>query len=198
MHCVLHGSMSPQPAVGFKERADLQKWIEEYSEIVERDLVVVTTEFNQWELRAQRVEDRLDVLFLDSDGAPMVAELKSGEAPNTVELQALKYAAYCSQLTVEDVVDAYARHHDLDKESARAEVFDHAPSLRSSELRPVRVRLIAETFGPSVTTTVLWLRDVGLDIGCVEVSPRSLPDQDTGESRMAEHYPNWRAFLTRI
>jgi hypothetical protein len=27
-----------------------------------------------------------------------------------------------------------------------------------------------------VTTTVLWLRDVGLDIGCVEVSPKSLPD----------------------
>lgn len=36
--------------------------------------------------------------------------------------------------------------------------------------------LVAETFGPSVTTTVLWLRDVGLDIGCVEVSPRSLPE----------------------
>jgi hypothetical protein len=116
------------------------------------------------------------VLFLDSDGAPVVAELKRGEAPDTVDLQALKYAAYCSQLTVEDLIDAYSRHHDLGKEDARIEVFDHAPSLRSSELRPVRVRLVAETFGPSVTTTVLWLRDVGLDIGCVEISPRSLPD----------------------
>ena len=45
---------------------------------------------DQWELRAQRVEDRLDVLFLDSDGAPVVAELKRGEAPDTVDLQALK------------------------------------------------------------------------------------------------------------
>jgi hypothetical protein len=116
------------------------------------------------------------VLFLDSDGAPVVAELKRGEAPDTVDLQALKYAAYCSQLTVEDLIDAYSRHRDLGKEDARIEVFDHAPSLRSSELRPVRVRLVAETFGPSVTTTVLWLRDVGLDIGCVEISPRSLPD----------------------
>ena len=162
--------------IGFRERADLQRWIEEYPEIVERDLLVVTTEFNQWELRAQRVEDRLDVLFLDSDGAPVVAELKRGAAPDTVDLQALKYAAYCSQLTVQDLIEAYSRHHDLGREEARVEVFDHAPSLRNSELRPVRVRLVAETFGPSVTTTVLWLRDVGLDIGCVEVSPRSLPN----------------------
>ena len=161
--------------VGFKERTDLQRWIEGYPEIVERDLLVITTEFNQWKLRAQRVEDRLDVLFLDSDGAPVVAELKRGEAPNTVDLQALKYAAYCSQLTVEDLVEAYARHYNVAGEAARADILDHAPSLTNSELRPVRVRLVAEAFGPSITTMVLWLRDVGLDIGCVEVSPRSLP-----------------------
>ena len=59
-------------------------------------------------------------LGLDSDGAPVVAELKRGEAPDTVDLQALKYAAYCLQLTIEDVVDAYARHHNLDKENAAA------------------------------------------------------------------------------
>ncbi len=177
---VADGQVTEMPAttlkeIGFRERADLQRWIDNYPEIVERDLLVITTEFNQWELRTQRVEDRLDVLFLDSDGAPVVAELKRGVAPDTVDLQALKYAAYCSQLTVEDLIEAYARHHDLSKEDARAEVFDHAPSLRNSELRPVRVRLVAEAFGPSVTTTVLWLRDVGLDIGCVEVSPRKLP-----------------------
>ena len=177
---VTDGLVTEMPAttlqdIGLKERADLQRWIQDYPEIVERDLLVVTTEFDQWELRAQRVEDRLDVLFLDSDGAPVVAELKRGEAPDTVDLQALKYAAYCSQLTVEDLIDAYARHHGLDKEGARSEVFDHAPSLQNSELRPVRVKLVAEAFGPSVTTTVLWLRDVGLDIGCVEVSPRRLP-----------------------
>ena len=96
-----------------------------------------------------------------------------------MDLQALKYAAYCSQLTVEDLVEAHARYHKLGKEEARAEILDHAPSLKSNELRPVRIRLVAEAFGPSVTTTVLWLRDIGLDIGCVEVSPRSLPGGGT-------------------
>jgi hypothetical protein len=71
---VTDGQVTEMPAttlkgIGFKERADLQRWIEGYPEIVERDLLVVTTEFNQWELHAQRIEDRLDVLFLDSDGA---------------------------------------------------------------------------------------------------------------------------------
>jgi hypothetical protein len=80
--------------IGFKERADLQKWIEGHPEIVERNLLMVTTEFNQWGLRTQRVEDRLDVLLLVSDGAPVVAEPKRGEAHDTVDLQALEYAAY--------------------------------------------------------------------------------------------------------
>lgn len=146
---VTGGQIAQMPAttlqkIGFKERADLQRWIEEYPEIVDRDLLVVTTEFNQWELRAQRVEDRLDILFLDSYGSPVVAELKRGEAPDTVDLQALKYAAYCSQLTVEDLVEAYARYYKLAKEEAQAEVLDHAPSLKNNELRPVKERLVAD------------------------------------------------------
>src|SRR5215204_674397 len=122
---VANGQVTEMPAttlkdIGFKERADLQRWIEGYPEIVERDLLVVTTEFDQWELRAQRVEDRLDVLFLDSDGSPVVGELKRGEAPDTVDLQALKYAAYCSQLTVEQVVDLYRQYHGVSMDEARA------------------------------------------------------------------------------
>jgi hypothetical protein len=62
------------------------------------------------------------------------------------------------------------------REEAKAEIVDHVPSLQNNELGAVRVRLVAESFRPSVTTTVLWLQDLGLDIGCIEVSPRSLAD----------------------
>ena len=162
--------------IGLKERRDLQRWIESYPEIVGPDLLVVTTEFDRWEFGAERVRDRLDVLLLDSAGSLVVAELKRGEAPDTVDLQALKYAAYCSQLTVEDVVGDYARHHSLDEQRAREAVFEHAPSLEKSGTGPVKVRLIAEAFRPSVTSMVLWLRDYELDIGCTEISARRLPD----------------------
>jgi hypothetical protein len=157
---------------GIRERTDLQRWIESYPEIVARDLLVIATEFDQWQLRDRRVADRLDVLFLDSAGSLLVAELKRGEAPDTTELQALKYAAYCSQLTVPDVVEQYARHHGVTAEEAEAAIVEHAPALETRELGPIRVRLVANGFGPSVTHVVLFLIDHGLDIGCVELTAR--------------------------
>jgi RecB family endonuclease NucS len=162
--------------IGFKERHDLQRWIEDYPEIIGPDLLVVTTEFDRWEFGSDQVRDRLDILFLDSAGSLVVAELKRGEAPDTVDLQALKYAAYCSQLTVEDVVADYARYHQTDEQTAREIIIEYAPSLERSGVGLVKVRLVAESFKPSVTSMVLWLRDYELDIGCVEVSARRLPD----------------------
>ena len=163
--------------IGYKERQHLQSWVEENPDIVGRGLLLITAELDRWRFGAARVADRLDLLFLTSDGAPLVAELKRGEAPDTVDLQALKYAAYCSQLTVEDVVEAYGSYREIGSEEARADVFEHAPSLEEDGLGPVRVRLLAEGFRPSVTTTVMWMhQELGLDIGCVRVTARRLPD----------------------
>lgn len=163
--------------IGYKERQHLQDWVEANPEVVGRGLLLVTAEFDRWRFGVTRVADRLDLLFLTSDGAPLVAELKRGEAPDTVDLQALKYAAYCSQLTVEDVVEAYGAHRKIGIEEARADVLEHAPSLAEDGLGPVRVRLVAEGFRPSVTTMVMWMhQELGLDIGCVRVTARLLPD----------------------
>ena len=122
--------------------------------------------------------DRLDVLFLDASGSLVVGELKRDEAADTVELQALKYAAYCSSLTLDGVVEEYARHHELDEGQAREQILEYAPSLEDDELGPVRIRLIAGSFGPAVTSVVLWLRDHEIDIGCVQVTARR--HSDTG------------------
>jgi len=157
---------------GIRERGDLQRWIERHPEIIERDLLPVTTEFDQWQLRDRRVADRFDMLFLDSAGSLLVAELKRGEAPDTTDLQALKYAAYCSQLTVPDVIEQFSRHHRKTLDEARAAILEHAPTLATQELGPIRVRLVANGFGPSVTHVVLFLIDHGIDIGCIEITAR--------------------------
>lgn len=164
-------------SIGLKERADLQSWVTDHPEIVGQGLLLVTSEFDQWELREQKVPDRLDVLFLDRDGAPVVAELKRDKAADTTELQALKYAAYCSQLTLDEVIEEYARFHDVAPEGARADVLEHAPMLVEGELAPVRVRLVAGSFGPAVTSVVLWLRDHDIDIGCIQVTARRIGDE---------------------
>lgn len=154
------------------ERRDLQRWIEEHPDLVGPDLLVVATEFDQWQIRDKRVADRLDVLFLDAGGSLLVAELKRDAAPDATELQALKYAAYCSQLTVADVIEQFARHHQVDPDHAEAAIYEHAPALKDRELGPIRVRIVAPQFGPSVTHVVLFLIDHDLDIGCVEIRAR--------------------------
>lgn len=162
--------------IGLREREDLQNWIAAYPEVVDKDLLLVTSEFDWFTIGGRKISDRLDLLFLDSDGRPVVAELKRDHAQDTVDMQALKYGAYCSTLTVEELVEEFTRFHKVDPEEARSRVYEHAPSLRGGELGPVRIRLVAGSFGPSVTSVVLWLRDVGLDIGCVQVTVRKTGD----------------------
>jgi RecB family endonuclease NucS len=104
---------------GLRERDDLQRWVTEHPGLIAPDLELVTTEFDRWEIKDQKVYDRLDALFLDSSGAPVVVEFKRDRASDTVELQALKYAAYCSQLTLDELVEEFARAHDCSEEEAK-------------------------------------------------------------------------------
>lgn len=165
-------------ALGFKERADLQEWVLEHPEIIGEGLLVVTSEFDGWESKDAKVKDRLDILFLDQQGAPVVAELKRDVATDTIDMQALKYAAFCSTLTVDELIDMYARFHNVEPDAARSVIFEHAESLASGELLQVKVRLVARAFSPAVTSVVQWLWDQKVDIGCVEVDARS----DGGET----------------
>jgi hypothetical protein len=185
-------------SIGWKERADLQRWVTEQPELVARDLLLVTSEFDRWEIRDQRVPDRLDVLFLDESGSPLVAELKRDRAADTTELQALKYAAYCSQLTLDELIEEYARFHIVDVDEARTRVLTHAPTLAEGELGPVRIRLVASEFGPAVTSVVLWLRDHNIDIGCVQVTARKVSeDAAVPSSRSVVPLPVAEDYLVR-
>jgi hypothetical protein len=159
------------------ERQNLQTWVETYPEMIGGDLMLITTEFDQWELHEQRVPDRLDVLMLDKEGDLLVAELKRGEASDTTDLQALKYAAYCANLTVNDVIEMHARYASIDDSAARDAVIEHAPSLEEQELGPVRVCLLAAGFRASVSSVVLWLNEIGLDIACVQLVVRQVDDK---------------------
>ena len=159
-------------SAGLRERDDLQRWIGDYPEVIGPDLLLITSEFDWFALGDRKVSDRLDLLFLDSRGRLIVAELKRDKAEDTVDMQALKYAAYCSTLTVEDIVEEFSRFHEVDVVEARQRIEEHAPSVRTEELGQVRIRLVAGSFGPAVTSVALWLQDIGLDIGCIQVVAR--------------------------
>jgi RecB family endonuclease NucS len=78
---------------GLREREHLQEWVIAHPEIIGPDVMIVTFEFDKWSSTSGEQKDRLDVLGLGKDGRIVVAELKRGRAPDTVDMQALKYAA---------------------------------------------------------------------------------------------------------
>jgi RecB family endonuclease NucS len=102
---------------GLRERSDLQEWIVTNPYILGSGLKIVTFEFDRWSSAAgNRQLDRLDVLALADDGRLVVAELKRDRAPETVEMQAIKYAAMASRFTPETLAE---EHHGSSQPEVR-------------------------------------------------------------------------------
>jgi len=76
--------------LGILERQDLQEWTIEQPRILGEDLLVITSEYANFE----DTRDRLDILALDQAGKLVVVELKRDRADRTTDLQAIKYASY--------------------------------------------------------------------------------------------------------
>ncbi|HTI32869.1 MAG TPA: hypothetical protein VL422_04270, partial [Miltoncostaea sp.] len=164
---------------GLKERSDLQEWVIAHPEILGSDVLVLGFEFDRWQAATgDRPLDRLDVLGIDSTGRLVVAELKRDRAPDTVEMQAVKYAAMASRFTEDLLVEHYARFLAKgsgpspvpDEDAARERIIAHAGELDPEMLRQPRIVLVAGAFPPVVTASVVWLSEMGLDITLQRVS----------------------------
>jgi hypothetical protein len=161
---------------GLKEREHLQEWVIAHPEIVGPDVMIVTFEFDHWSSAAGSQKDRLDVLGLGSDGRLVVAELKRGQAPDTVDMQALKYAAMASRFVPKLLAEYHAKFIQREVEQGRQEsALTEAEALAKLEtysdvgllpdqLINPRVVLLAESFPPSVTSTAVWLNERGIDL----------------------------------
>lgn len=97
-----------------REREHLQEWILANPAVLGPDVEIITSEYDRWQTSGGApVLDRLDILAIDPDGRIVVAELKRGVAPHTVQphtvhMQAINYAAMVSRLTPEDIAELYA------------------------------------------------------------------------------------------
>lgn len=159
---------------GLKERSDLQEWVLHHPDILGPGILVVAFEFDQWQSSAGRERDRLDVLGIDAEGRLVVAELKRDRAPDTVEMQAIKYAAMASRFTEETLIDQYLGflrrdNPDITRDVAKQQLIEHAGDLDPEQLRQPRIVLVAGSYPPVVTATAVWLTDMGLDITLQQV-----------------------------
>ena len=93
------------------ERKDIQEWVKDNPGLIEEDILILSSEFDQFD----KTKERLDVLGIKkvtgSDGSSfgrlVVVELKR-DSDKTHALQALQYAAFVSRFTVDDVVSEAA------------------------------------------------------------------------------------------
>jgi hypothetical protein len=168
------------------ERKDLERWIQDYPQILGEDLLIVTTEYDQFD----KSNDRLDLLAVDKNGKLVIIELKRDMAPSTTELQAIKYAAFCSNLTMEDVVEILAQRmvktgKTITNDEAERQIRDFIQndSFEDFDKQP-RIILVAREFRPDTTSSVLWLRTFGVDITCVKLELYSLKGE-TGKNTIA-------------
>ena len=163
-------------AEGLWERHHLQQWALQYPDLLGENLYVITDEFDRWEdASGQAVADRLDVLALDPEGRPVVVELKRGPAPRLTDIQAVGYAAMVSRFTVEDLVEAHAafltrRGEPTETDEVRAILSGHAGGKKLSDhlLRSPAIVIVAESFAPAMTSSVVWLSEQGVDINLRE------------------------------
>lgn len=162
--------------LGIKERKDMQEWIIAHPELLGEDLLVITSEFDRFD----KSNRRLDILALDSDGVLVIIELKLDANRTLADLQAIRYAAFCSTMIMEDVVNLYARFKNIKFEDASENICeflkkDDLPQLNS---RP-RIILAAGSFDDQeLTSSVLWLRNFDIDISCIELTPYRLPENN--------------------
>lgn len=165
---------------GLRERQHMQEWVIANPEILGPGVMIITTEFDRWVTASgQPTSERLDVLGLDESGRLVVAELKRDQAPDSVTMQALNYAAMVSRFSLDNLAEVYARHDSattLGPQEALTKLQEWAPGVSDETIGSPRIVLLATDFGPSVTNLALFLYENEFDIRLTRVQPYRTPD----------------------
>lgn len=160
--------------LGLTEPYHLERWVMQYPETLGAGVLIVASQYDKWvSPGGAESKDRLDLLGLGRDGRLVVAELKRGRSPDTVELQAVKYAAMASRFTLEKLADLHARLLErtagdkLTSEEALEKLQAHVAAdveLAVDLFTSPRIVLLAESYPDTTTTSAVWLAEQGVDI----------------------------------
>ncbi|UHG94980.1 hypothetical protein [Spirosoma oryzicola] len=163
------------------ERRHIQEWIRQAPDVLGEDLLILSTEFN----RFKNSDDRLDILALDRKGNLVIIELKRDEHASYADLQALRYAAMVSSMTLEKLLPYFTTYQravtgqEIGSDTALEQIIDFVTGNEDFEELSDKPRIIlcSEDFSTELTTTVLWLNQHGMDISCVRIKPHKVGDQ---------------------
>jgi len=157
-----------------RERQDLQRALRQRIDVLGEDLLVVAEEYGMFEDSRRRI----DLLALDRAGTLVVIELKRTDDGGYMELQALRYAAMVSTMTLEQLVSAYSDANSITVDEARQAVGDWVEGPVEDLPDQVRIILVSADFSTEITSTVIWLNDTyNTDISCYRIVSYRLGDE---------------------
>lgn len=166
-------------SLGFREREHLQEWIAKHPNSLGEDLLIIQKEFSGFD----KTQERLDLLALDKQGSLVIIENKLDDSGRDVVWQSLKYASYCSGLSVSNIKAIYQDYLDANSQGANAEE-NICDFLELQDFEDValnkgvtqRIIMIAANFRNEVTSTSLWLLNFNVRIQCMKVTPFAMGD----------------------
>ena len=171
----------PLKKVSFKSAGivekDLQDFFKENIGEILPEVMVVSEEFSNWEDNACRI----DLLAIDRQANLVVIELKRTEDAGHAELQAIRYAAMVSTLTIEEIVPKFAEFLKEKEEDARnklKEFLDWEELDESLFGLEVKIVLVSADYSAEITSSILWLNENGLDITCIRFVPHECEGRD--------------------
>lgn len=161
------------------EVQDLQRLLSNSIEIIDTDLLVIQTEFSDWEDSRRSI----DILSVDTDANLVVIELKRTKDGGHMELQAIRYAAMIANMTFEKAIKTYEKYLKICNSSLNAEeellnFFGWDEGNEDGFAQDVKIILVSADYSKELTTSILWLNEKqGIDIRCVRVNPQKDDDQ---------------------
>ncbi len=172
----------------FKERFDIQEWINSTPEILGEKLLIISKENSCFE----GTNERPDLIALDKDGNIVVIELKRDDSGKGLEWQAIKYASYWSRFKVSDIVNNYREYlrkelknkedgGDITIDSVKEKIVEFIDDDDLDGLnKRQRLILVSHRFAKEVTSAVHWLIESSeIDIKCVQLIPYYDSDKES-------------------
>ena len=158
----------------FSAQINIQRVLRDHIEVISPDLMVLAEEFGDWEDSRRRI----DLLCLNRKRELVVVELKRTDDGGHMDLQALRYAAMVSPMTLDQAItahQAYRRARNQDESIAEQKILEFLDLERQSAALAdkVCIVLISADFSREITTAVLWLNSQGIDITCIRARPHS-------------------------
>ena len=175
---------------GLRERRDLQALLKSQVDVISPDTLIVAEEFGDWEDSRRRI----DLLGIDKGANLVVIELKRTEDGGYMELQAIRYAAMISTLTFDELVtnhEGYLSKNNIEQDAKASllDFLDWNDSDGEEFGQKVKIVLVSAEFKKELTTSVMWLNDLGLDIRCVRMHPYTNDGSDLPRRTNYHPYP---------